>query len=60
LFVDVKGDVRRFHIVKADPRDVGFEDEVLKVIPRWKFTPALQQQRPVGVWVTIPVKFEIK
>lgn len=60
VFVDRHGDVRRYQIVKENPSELGFGEEVLKVIPRWKFTPALQQNEPVGVWVTFPFKFEIK
>jgi outer membrane biosynthesis protein TonB len=46
--------------VQASPSDLGFEDEVLKVVPKWKFTPAVQQGRAVGVWVAIPFKFVCK
>lgn len=60
LYVDRHGEVRDYRIVKVKPKDLGFDEEVLKVVPRWKFTPALQQNRPVGVWVTIPVRFDIK
>jgi TonB family protein len=60
VFVDKKGDIRKWKVEKTDPAGLGFDEEVLKVVPKWKFTPALQQGHPVGVWVTIPFKFELR
>jgi TonB family protein len=58
VYVDRLGNVRKWKIMQANPSGLGFEDEVLKVIPKWKFTPAIQQGRAVGVWVAVPVTFE--
>jgi protein TonB len=60
VFVDKKGDVRQWEIMAAKPSGLGFEEEVLKVIQKWKFTPAIQQNNPVGVWIAIPFNFEFK
>jgi TonB family protein len=60
VFVDKTGNVKKWQVVKADPKGLGFEQEVEKVIGRWKFTPALQQGSPVGVWVAIPFNFSMK
>jgi TonB family protein len=60
VYVDKTGMVKQWKIVKATPADLGFDDEVLKVIPRWKFTPAVQSGKAVGVWVAIPFKFTLK
>jgi TonB family protein len=60
VWVDRFGDIRKWKIIQASPTGFGFEDEVLKVIPNWKFTPAVQQSRAVGVWVAIPFKFVCK
>jgi periplasmic protein TonB len=59
VYVDRHGDVRKFQVVRVNPRQLGFDDEVLLVIPKWKFTPAIQQGQPIGVWVTIPFKFKL-
>jgi protein TonB len=59
VYVDKHGDVRKWELLNEDPRGLGFADEVLKVIPKWKFTPAIQQKSPVGVWVSIPFAFSI-
>jgi periplasmic protein TonB len=60
VFIDTHGDVKRYAVISVDPAGLGFDDEVLKVIPKWRFTPAIQQGRPVGVWVTIPFRFKLK
>ncbi|MBI5059590.1 energy transducer TonB [candidate division KSB1 bacterium] len=30
-----------------------------RVISNWRFTPAMQQGTPVGVWVVVPFKFRL-
>ncbi|MFZ5434653.1 MAG: energy transducer TonB [Calditrichota bacterium] len=60
VYVDKKGDVKKWKIAKADPKGLGFEEEVEKVITKWKFTPAIQQGNPVGVWVAVPFNFKYK
>ena len=56
-YVDTAGEVKKWKIVEEQPAGLGFGDEVLKIIPNWKFSPALQQDQPVGVWVAIPFNF---
>lgn len=58
VWVDRLGHVKKWKIVQATPPDYGFEDEVLKVVPQWRFTPAIQQGRAVGVWVAVPFTFK--
>lgn len=60
VYVDKHGDVKKWKIMKADPEGLGFEEEVQKVITKWKFTPAIQQGNPVGVWVAVPFNFKYK
>ncbi|MBK6765932.1 MAG: TonB family protein [bacterium] len=55
-----RGDVLGWHVVDVSPAGLGFEDEVARVIPLWKFTPAIQQNAPVAVWVVIPFQFKLK
>jgi outer membrane biosynthesis protein TonB len=42
------------------PENLGFEKEVEKIIDKWRFTPAIQQGNPVGVWIAIPFTFKVK
>ncbi|MBU0508983.1 energy transducer TonB [bacterium] len=60
VYVDKHGDVKKWKILKADPAGLGFEEEVEKIIKKWKFTPAIQQGNPVGVWVAVPFNFKYK
>jgi TonB family protein len=59
VYVDKKGHVLKHNIIDAKPDNLGFQDEVEKVIYGWKFTPAIQNGKPVGVWVQIPVNFTL-
>jgi len=60
VYVDKKGEVKKWRIVQAKPADLGFEQEVEKILPKWKFTPAIQQGNPVGVWIAIPFNFKVQ
>ncbi len=58
-FVDKTGLVKKFSIIESKPHNLGFEEAVSKVIPDWRFTPAIQNGKPIGVWVKIPFNFEL-
>lgn len=60
IYVDKKGEVKKWKIASEKPADLGFGEEVIKIIPKWKFTPAIQQGNPVGVWIAIPFNFQYK
>ncbi|MCB9366865.1 MAG: energy transducer TonB [Calditrichaeota bacterium] len=60
VYVDKKGEVKKWRIVQAKPEKLGFEEEVEKILPKWKFTPAIQQGNPVGVWIAIPFNFKVQ
>jgi len=59
-YVDEHGNVLRWHVVRAVPPGLGFETEAARLIQQWKFTPAMQQDRPIGVWIMVPFTFEPK
>jgi TonB family protein len=60
VYVDKNGDVKKWEVMTVRPKGLGFEEEVFKVIPKWKFTPAIQQNKPVGAWIAVPFNFEFK
>ncbi len=60
FYVDKNGDVKKAKAIKATPPGLGFEEAAVDAIMQWKFTPALQREHPVGVWVAQTIKFEIK
>ncbi len=59
-YVDKNGNIRDYIIIAVKPEGLGFEDEVKKVIMKWKFTPAFQNHKPIGVWVDIPFVFKVE
>ncbi len=60
IWVDKRGDVKQWRVMKTDPKGLGFEEEVLKIVPKWKFTPAIQSGKPIGVWVAVPFRFKLQ
>ena len=59
VHVSAQGDVIGWHVIDVRPAGLGFENEVARVIPQWKFTPGIQQNTPVAVWVSMPFKFKV-
>lgn len=59
VHVSDRGDVLGWNVINVNPPGLGFEDAVATVIPKWKFTPAIQQNAPVAVWVVIPFNFKV-
>ncbi len=58
-FVDRKGRVQETIILKGIP-NTGLDEAAAKAIERTRFRPAKQRDRPVGVWISIPVNFRLK
>jgi periplasmic protein TonB len=58
VLVDKRGNYEK-HIVLQDPHEL-LTKAVISKVSQLKFTPGIQAGRPVKVWVTIPVNFEIK
>jgi len=60
FYVDKKGNVGKILIKEVDPKGMGFEEAAMEAVAQWKFTPALQRENPVGVWVWNKFTFKIK
>jgi protein TonB len=60
LLVDKEGKVRRVEIVKPSGSTVGFEEAAVEAAEQWTFSPAIQNGEPVAVWMTLPIRFEVK
>ncbi len=58
-FVNSKGRVTETVILKGIP-NTGLDEAAVDAIKRTLFTPAKQRDRPVGVWISIPVSFKLK
>jgi periplasmic protein TonB len=60
FYVDKNGDVKKAQAVKASPQGLGFEESAVAAVLQWKFTPALQRENPVGVWVAQVITFKVQ
>jgi TonB family protein len=60
FYVDKSGDVKKAQAVKANPAGLGFEEAAVEAVLQWKFTPALQRENPVGVWVAQVITFKVQ
>lgn len=58
LYVDAKGGVREVRVQSAEPPDM-FEEQAVAAVRRWRFTPAMFHGAPVGMWMTLPVRFTL-
>jgi protein TonB len=36
------------------------DDAAIKAVRQWVFKPALSNNKPVAVWVAVPVKFALR
>ena len=59
VFIDKKGRVQDTIILKGIP-NTGLDEAAIKAIRKTRFRPAKQRERPVGVWISIPVNFRLK
>jgi TonB family protein len=60
VLVGVDGKVAEWNIVHVSAPGLGFEEAVEEIIGKWQFTPAIQGNSPVAVWVNIPFSFKMK
>jgi protein TonB len=58
-FIDRRGRVLNT-IVLAGVPNTGLDEAAAEAIRKTRFKPAKQRDRPVGVWISIPVHFRLK
>lgn len=58
-FINAKGIVEETIILKGVP-NTGLDEAAAEAIKKTRFKPAKQRDRPVGVWISIPVHFTLK
>lgn len=58
-FVDKKGKVQDCVILKGVP-NTGLDEAAIKAIKMTRFIPAMQRDRKVGVYISIPVIFKLR
>lgn len=57
IWVDKEGKARKVVVMKSDAEVLN--DEAIKAAMQWLFTPAMQHNGPVSVWVAVPFKFKL-
>ena len=58
FFIDKKGNVTEAYVMKGIP-NTGLDEAALNAVKKSKWKPAQQRDKKVGVWQTVPVKFEL-
>ena len=58
--VDKEGKVREVRVAKSSGMNVGFDEAALEAAYKNFYKPAIQNGRPVAIWVTYPVEFKLK
>ena len=57
--IDEKGNVFRWEVIKSLGNN-GCDEAAVAAIRKVKWKPAMQRDRPVKVWISIPVIFKLK
>ncbi len=60
VFVDERGRILEAKIVEDSGKDVGFEEAALAAAMKTKWKPATSNGKPISVWITYKVDFDIK
>lgn len=58
VFIDEHGDVTEHEILKSAFADL--DSAAIAATKSIKFNPAMKNDKPIGVWVTIPLDFKLK
>jgi len=58
-FIDETGRVKETLILTGVPNS-GLNEAAMESIRKTRFRPAKQREKPVGVWISIPVNFKLK
>ena len=59
FFIDKKGKVTEAWVQKGIP-NTGLDEAALSAVKKSRWKPAQQRDKKVGVWQTVPVRFELK
>ena len=58
-YINKKGEVTKATVLKGVPDSEGMDQAALEAVKKSKWKPAKQGDKEVGVWQTIPIKFEL-
>ncbi|UCD38356.1 MAG: energy transducer TonB [Fidelibacterota bacterium] len=57
-FVNEKGFVEEVVVLTGMP-GTGLDEAAIRAVKKVRFKPAMQRDRPLGVWVAIPIDFQL-
>jgi len=57
--VDEKGNTVKTQVLKSDGTKLGFEEAASRALMQMKWKPAMQRDKPVKVWISVPVRFRL-
>ena len=57
--IDGEGLVREIEVLRCNRPHFGFEEAATVAVQHWRYEPAMQNERPVSVYFTIRVDFEL-
>jgi protein TonB len=60
VLIDENGNPIKTQILKASGAHIGFEEAAAAAVMKTHWKPAKQRDRPVKVWVSIPVRFRLR
>ncbi|MEE9465078.1 MAG: M56 family metallopeptidase [Candidatus Neomarinimicrobiota bacterium] len=58
VFITDKGRVVQTKVIEGIP-DSGLDEAAIEALQKTRFTPAMQGDKPVGVWISVPVHFSL-
>ena len=56
--IDAQGNVINAHVLKGMP--MGLDKAAVEAVNKWKFRPAMLQGKPVKVYYTLTVNFQVQ
>lgn len=59
LFIDKTGQVKYVTVLKGVEK-TGLDEAAVSAILATEWAPAYQQDKPVGIWMTIPIRFSLR
>ncbi|HEQ98992.1 MAG TPA: energy transducer TonB [candidate division Zixibacteria bacterium] len=60
IFVDKEGEVADVRVLKSSNTSAGFEEAAAAAAWGRRYRPAMQNDQPVGVWISYKVSFKLK
>ena len=58
VVIDLRGRTANAEAVESNPEGLGFEAAAIATVGRYRYTPALQDGKPVAAYLIVPVVFD--